>query len=356
VPYLEPHFDPDVFVSYSHGRPSGSRAPLRDWTHALIVRLKDGLRDLRAEFDDLDIWMDPDIDPTAQLTDELKRKAGACGLLMIVVSERYLKSRWCHDELEWFKQQIKDRTGPGGRVFVIKAQQTDSSQWPDFLRDQSGHTMTGFAFYDPDSGDPWGFQLHEPNDDYFKELGRLRLWLTKRLRELRERAAKSSQARTATASAATEAQRPAVSRRIYLHAPPESESARAEIDLALRSEGIISLTAQNGAGRGLGAWQREARDRLETAQRCEALALLRTEHDERFVGDLLDIGVDERERIAGARGTPLLCAVLDTTGQTLPIDVVPFGIERFDLNRTDWRSQFRAWLDVARGSAAGGAQ
>ena len=27
--YLAPHFDPDVFVSYSHGDPIGGRAPLR---------------------------------------------------------------------------------------------------------------------------------------------------------------------------------------------------------------------------------------------------------------------------------------------------------------------------------------
>src|SRR6516164_207235 len=196
--YLAPHFGPDVFVSYSHGKPTGSRAPLRDWTRNLIVRLKDGLRDLRAEFDNLDIWMDPDLDPTAQLTDELKGKAGACGVLMIVMSERYLQSSWCHDELDWFKEQISDRTGTDGRVFVIKAQETDTGHWPKFLLDPRGHAMTGFSFYDPDSGEPWGYQLQEPNDDYFKELGRVRLWLTKLLRELRERAAKEAEAKKST--------------------------------------------------------------------------------------------------------------------------------------------------------------
>ena len=83
--------------------------------------------------------------------------------------------------------------------------------------------------------------------------------------------------------------------------------------------------------------------------------MLRVEQDERFVGDLLGIGVDERERIAGARGAPLPCAVLDKTGERLPIDIAPFGIERFDVNRTDWRNQFRAWLDAARGATAGAA-
>jgi hypothetical protein len=273
MPYLAPHFDPDVFVSYSHGKPIGGRAPLRDWARNLIVRLEDGLRDLRTEFDELDIWMDPDHDPSAYLTPELKAKAGACGVLMIVMSQRYLQSSWCHDELDWFTEQIEDRSGTGGRVFVIKSQETDGSQWPDFLRDERGHAMTGFSFYDPESGDPWGFQAQEPNEDYFKELGRVRLWLTKRLRELRERAAREAQAKTSTPATRAAAQGAVASRRIYLHARPESASARAEIDVALKGEGIISLTAQNGAGGGLAAWQREARDRLETAKRCQALAL-----------------------------------------------------------------------------------
>ena len=91
MPYLAPHFDPDVFVSYSHGAPSGGVAPLRDWSRDLVEKLKAGIRALKTEFDGLEVWMDPDIDPTALLTDELKSKAGTCGVLMIVMSERYLQ-------------------------------------------------------------------------------------------------------------------------------------------------------------------------------------------------------------------------------------------------------------------------
>ena len=98
--YLAPDFDPDVFVSYSHGDPEGGRAPLRDWSQALVRRLKDGLHALETEFDDLKVWMDPDIG-----------KASACGILMIVMSKRYLKSSWCKDELEWFRKQFEGRAG-----------------------------------------------------------------------------------------------------------------------------------------------------------------------------------------------------------------------------------------------------
>ena len=102
-------------------------------------------------------------------------------------------------------------------MFVIRAQETDASLWPDFLRDERGHAIPGFPFYDPEDGSPLSFELREPNDDYFKALGRLQTWLVKRLRELRERAAKRAQAEAAAAPPPRTGPR-----LIYLHAPPDS--------------------------------------------------------------------------------------------------------------------------------------
>jgi hypothetical protein len=342
--YLAPQFDPDIFVSYSHGVPRAGKAPLRDWTQALIRRLKDHIRSLETEFDGLRLWMDPDIDPTVYLTPDLKAKANACGVLMIVMSKRYLESSWCKDELTWFKQQVQDRVGANGRIFVLRAQATDTSLWPGFLCDERGQGLMGFSFFDPETGYPWDFpDLREPNAEFGKELVRLQLWLIKRLRELRARAAKSSNADVVVPP------NPIGPRLIYLHAPPDSDLARAEIEQALKPEGITPITPAISAGRGLADWQREAKSmRFEAARRCEALALLRLDGGNRFVGDLLDIGVDERERIAAARGMAMPCAVLDKTGEDLPFDVEPFGIERFDVNRTDWNGRFRSWLDGAR--------
>ena len=349
--YLAPHFDPDVFVSYSHGAPIDGLAPLRDWSRDLVGRLKAGIRALKTEFDGLDVWMDPDIDPTAMLTDDLRAKAGRCGVLMIVMSERYLELSWCKDELEWFRAQIHDRAGPDGRVFVIRAQDTDTSQWPEFLRDDRGHAMTGFSFYDPATGEPRGFQLRDLNDEeYFRELGRLRLWLTKRLRELRVRIAMEAQAR---AAAVAQPASQAVHRRVYVHAPPDTEAVRAEIDTALTGEGIIPVAPVVGVGQNVADWQREAKAlRAEAAKRCDALTLLRAPDGARFIGDLLDIGVDERERIAAARGAPMPCAVFDHTGQALPFAVEDFAIKHFDLRLNDWGKRFRAWLDAAGAAPA----
>jgi len=346
--YLEPYFEPDVFVSYSHADPRGSGAsPLKAWTQALIQKLQNEIIALEdTEFDRLRLWIDRDIDPTAHLTDQLRELVSGSGVLIIVMSKRYLGSSWCRDELEWFRKQIQDRAGDPGRVFIIRAQPTDIPSWPDFLRGD-GNGLPGFSFYDPETGFPWGWpDLHEKNLDFAKAMCGLETILIKRLRELRGRGEKHVQAQVAPPKPA-----PSGARRIYLHAPADCEPARADIGSALKQDGIIAVTA-HAAGGGLADWQREAGARIETAKRCEALALLRPYDSDRFLGDLFDIGVDERARIADARGAPLPCAVLDKTGASLPIDLAPFGIERFDVNRENWRGEFRQWLDAARAEAA----
>jgi len=343
--FLAPHFDPDVFVSYSHGDPRGvGVSPLKAWTHKLIARLKAQIESLEDEFDGLDVFYDGELDPTARLTEAIKAKVDGSGVLIIVMSKRYLGSAWCRDESEWFAKQYHDHAR---RVFVLRAQETDAAQWPDFLRDERGAAMTGFKFYDPATGFPLGWtDGAEPGGEFLQAVSGLQTALTRRLRELRARANARAKAEPPTPAA------PAGSpRRVYLHASPESETLRADIQRALSGEGILPLTAHPTGAGSLSDWQREAGARIETAKRCEALALLRADESERFIGDLLDIGVDERERIAAARGASLPCAVLDNTGEALPVDVSPYGIARFDVHHESWRADFRAWLDSARRAA-----
>jgi hypothetical protein len=144
--FLVPHYEYDVFVSYSHGvRGSANDMPLKDWTLELIGRLETDIR-LDPEFDQLHIWRDAQIDPTIHLSDELRAKVTQSGILMVVMSPRYLGSAWCKDELEWFRRQVEDRRRDQGRVFVVRAWPTAESSWPEFLRDERGHALVGFWF------------------------------------------------------------------------------------------------------------------------------------------------------------------------------------------------------------------
>jgi hypothetical protein len=155
--FLEPHFEYDAFVSYSHGaRPGRDKAPLRDWTRNLIDDLEADMY-LDPEFTNLHVWCDREVDPTEHLTDGLRQTVKSSGILIIVMSRRYLTSSWCKDELEWFKEQVQDRSRDLGRVFVIRAENTDEKEWPEFLRDPRGHGLPGFWFYDQQTGRPHGF-------------------------------------------------------------------------------------------------------------------------------------------------------------------------------------------------------
>jgi hypothetical protein len=347
--YLEPYFEYDVFVSYSHGDPSSAGdSPLKRWTNSLIRELKAEVQSVDTEFDRLHVWLDAQIDPTADLTEELRGKVKSSGILMIIMSPRYLKSSWCKDELEWFREQVRDRSSDQGRMFVIRALATNENDWPDFLRDERGNSLIGFRFHDPLSKMPFGWrEVRENGEEYVRQLWTLQTALTKRLRELRERQETRATAQSAGASMpANEA------RRVYLHAQANQAPARNEVQRQLTEFGITPLSAAVNDGNALTDWTRETRARFETAKRCDALALIRSDEDEGFIGDLLDVGVDERERIQSARGKPLPCAVLDQSGVPLPIDVSAYGIQRFDLGSENWRGEFRTWLDDARASGA----
>lgn len=224
--FLRPHFEYDVFVSYSHGVPPGvTQAPLRDWTHKLIDNLEADTRAVSEEFDLLHIWRDQQIDPTMQLTDELRSKVTCSGVLMIVMSAKYLASAWCKDELEWFRQQVQDRARDQGRVFVVRALSTDEKAWPDFLRDVRGHAMPGFKFYDKPDTMPFGWRgAGENSEPYVRALGSLQAVLIRRLRELRAGAERRITAELR--ALALPSTRP---RRIYLHARPEHASTYDEI-------------------------------------------------------------------------------------------------------------------------------
>jgi hypothetical protein len=351
--YLQPHFNPDVFVSYSHGDPRATGEKLlKDWTRAVIAMLDANIHNLSTEFDELNLWIDEHIDPTSFLTDELRGKVKASGILMIVMSERYLGSTWCNDERDWFHEQIQDRAADQGRVFVVHAQRTDQNAWPRFLRDDRGHGMVGFPLFDLKTGRPLGWpDPRAARLEIQEALTQLETKLILRLRELRDRAVKRAAPKDETPhpSAPQGGQR-----LIYLHAASQDAPADDDIRRALSKDGFIPLTVQ-AAGGDLEGWGRDSGARIEAAKRCEALALLRAKPEDRFVGDLIDVGVNERGRIETARRSPLPCAVLDKTGVALPIDVKQFGIERFDLSQDAWPNDFRRWLDAARTSRAAAA-
>ena len=146
--YLSTPFEHDIFVSYAHGvadRRGVKR--LKDWSERLNDELESEIKNWQLEFDDLNIFIDRDLDPTRPLTDLLRGHVASSGLLLVIMSERYLSSAWCTDEREWFEAEVKRRGVSGGVVLVVRAQPTNHELWPACLKDERGHVVLGFQFH-----------------------------------------------------------------------------------------------------------------------------------------------------------------------------------------------------------------
>jgi len=196
--------------------------------------------------------------------------------------------------------------------------------------------------------EPYGWpDLVDRNERFRKELSRLRTVLTRRLRELKQRAERRYGQPQAEAKQTT-GRRP----RLYLHARPEHEQLRSQVEGTL-SVGCDVVAIPPTTGQSISEWTQESDRRIQLARRCDALALLRGVNDD-FYGDLLDVGIDDRERIEAYRGTTFPCAVLDAAAEPLPPIAATYGIERFRLCEPDWKTAFCSWLAGARDPANGG--
>jgi hypothetical protein len=106
--FLGEPFKHDLFVSYSHGDFDGSgKSNLKTWSQAFARELEAELRQ-KIEFNGLMIFLDqhdrPDqaVDPMEALTEQLRTEIGATGLLTVLMSPHYLRSKWCGDERDWW--------------------------------------------------------------------------------------------------------------------------------------------------------------------------------------------------------------------------------------------------------------
>jgi TIR domain len=348
--YLAPHFDYDVFMSYAHGRRPGlTEAPLRDWSQKFIDLLRADIYALRPDLGAVDFWDDRNVDRTAALTDEIKSHAEKSGVLLIIMSTSYLQSKWCKDELEWFKGQFLGRRGSPGRVFVIRAVSTSTDGWPEFLKDARGHSDIGFQFHreTTDVGiEPHGWpDLSERTREFNAMFATLRTTLIKRLEAI-----KASLPPTSLTSSAPHP--PPRSPLLYLHAPSGPDDVRVEVENDLRDDGYRIVPAvPRAAGSELASWQAEVTARVQVAQKCDVLTLLRSTDDPSFNDEFLEVGADELSRINTARrGRPLPCAILDRSNA--PFELADFakqtGVALFDLSNPGWRPQFKTWLSETR--------
>ena len=168
MPYV-PGFVHDVFVSYAHGPEPfagfGRMRPdlLSEWTHSFVDNLRSqldvslGTKDQKRR---VEIWEDPALEGNYPLSESLNTKIKQSALFLVVMSQFYLDSPWCHDELKWFF----NHAGSNDRIFVVKAFNTAVERWPPELR-PDGHALPGYAFYRTEEPDHPGKPLGWPQPD-----------------------------------------------------------------------------------------------------------------------------------------------------------------------------------------------
>jgi hypothetical protein len=76
------------------------------------------------------------------------------------MSNFYLESSWCGEELKWFS----NHAGSKDRIFVVKAFNTPIDQWPVALK-PDGQPLLGFTFYTTEHPDDLGKPLGWPQPD-----------------------------------------------------------------------------------------------------------------------------------------------------------------------------------------------
>ena len=348
MPFLGPPFEHDVFVSYAHGR--GGK--LLRWSQRLIEELEGDILDLVTEFDDVDIFIDPDLDPTRPLTQQLRGTVQSSGLLLIIMSEHYLQSDWCQKELSWFESELKGCQASGGLVVVVHVQSTNAESWPDCLKDEDGHTLIGFTFYSRSGNSnkvihPHGWPLPQPENPnhrhYYEELGKLSTIVTKRLREIKKRPALRASTQPSALMTPANGQT-----NIYLQAP------RSEIDVWRLTKQVMEASGYRVFPEALPdidgdfkAIQDERKKRLRLLdEEAHALCLLGSREGNGLDREIEAV-VNDRTSLQ-AFGKDIPCALLHRGGGEMRL-AEELGLEIIDHDADDWLGHLHTLLRVEVG-------
>jgi hypothetical protein len=186
-------YEHDVFISYAHGERHGAVADrLTRWTQRLASDLADEIQiSLKIKSADrrVSVWIDTRLQGNGGLTDTLKQTVERSAIFVPVMSPYYLQGQWCATEAAWFAAAYK-ATAPE-RTFVVRALETDPSDWYPSLKDAKGETLKGYQFYPPstDHDDvasrPFGWPEPLSTDqDYSAAVCRLASEIARQLRKI----------------------------------------------------------------------------------------------------------------------------------------------------------------------------
>jgi hypothetical protein len=357
--YIGQPFLYDVFVSYSHGDYDGAgTSPLKRWSQAFVRELESELRmnpkfgrEIKLFFDDHH-RPDQGLDPMSGLTDQLRKDIERTALLTVLMSEHYLKSRWCTDEREWWcEKQTVLGLAPDERIAVARIWPT-SEAWPKALVDQNGEQLLGFCFYDRQKAEfrPQPFEWPQPEPSskgpFRDELLEMVAWLWKKIDVLKKRMDERSRVKEEAARLAGDA-----GQVIYLHARTEQARVWEKANDALTRSGFTVLPGEPDAVENDPHRLQETRKRrVETLSACDALLLLGTEDGRALDADLVVVGRQDRHSARALVNRFLPCGLLDTVGAPIATPqrrtaARALQVDWIDSTQEPWPGEVQRWLN-----------
>lgn len=249
--------DYDVFVSYAHadnGVPVGSSVG-DGWVTALAANLNEGPNVFKKR-----LFIDHQLKPGDEFSADLLDKVARSSLLVLLLSQNYVDSRWCGKELDHF---IRTRfSGPDQPqdVFVVELfpyeRLIDVPAPIQSLRKRLIHAK--FWFQQRDAAEPGlaGYPSArecgaEGRDHYWKVLNELRGALDARLREGRTRSRQLAGDAAAAASASGRPPRRApgsLGTVLLADTTDDLEAQRNAVRIALQAEGALVVPAGDFVG------------------------------------------------------------------------------------------------------------
>jgi len=168
---------PDVFISYSHKDNEFPKIEGRGWIEHFYDALKAAVTRARGRETDIALDREGMITGSSILTPTIKETLEKTRALVIIVSPSYVTSKWCEDELQFFREAA----GPGGlrigtRTRVLKVNKLPVSGASFLGRIPELEDSTGYDFFQTQAGKP--FELEPPHGavegkEFFRTLNAL---------------------------------------------------------------------------------------------------------------------------------------------------------------------------------------
>jgi TIR domain len=243
-------FNHDVFISYAHadnGVPVGSSVP-HGWVTALAANLNVGPNVLKKN-----LFIDHQLRPGDDFSTELLSRVKQSSVLVLLLSQNYIDSKWCGSELEHFVSEHSLDPAQPLDVFVVELFPfKEFTNVPDVITQLRRRKIDAKFWYQPlESADAnlAGFpSAHESGKagetHYWSVLNALRAALDTRLRtiHLQRRTPGVPLPRTPAATPASPlATKPKLGTVLLADTTDDLEAQRNAVRLALEPEGILVL-------------------------------------------------------------------------------------------------------------------